>query len=195
MELNNALKIANGVMDILLPLCVADRIHIAGSCRRGKPEVKDIEICCLPQIFVTKDMFGDTANTVRVSGFSIAVKSLGNVVKGKPDGKMMQIELPEGIMLDLFMPDNFDYFRQYAIRTGSSDYSFRVIANGWREIGWCGSDVGLRKTADCIGRRSDDGKTKWRCVNANAEHPPAWKSEEEFFDWIRVEWIRPQDRE
>lgn len=87
---------------------------------------------------------------VIIQNFVELVKSLGRVIKGKPDGRYMQIELPQRINLDLFMPEADDYFRQYAIRTGSAEYAAYTIAGGWRKIGWCGSDQGLRKTSDCI---------------------------------------------
>lgn len=193
MELNKALSIAQEKVGLLAPHC--DIIHIAGSCRRKKPEVKDIEIVCLPQndiIWSQADMFSPpTSKKQRKGEFGMAVDGLGRHIKGNPYGKYMQIELPEGINLDLFMPDSFDYYRQYAIRTGSADYAAKVIATGWRKIGWCGSDAGLRKIADCTEKKGTDGKSTWKCVNPDAERPPAWQSEEEFFAWINVKWINP----
>ena len=75
-------------------------------------------------------------------------------------GKYMQIKLRENIILDLFMPDDFDYYRQYAIRTGSADYAAKIIATGWKKKGWCGSDKGLRKISDCVETKTPDGKSK-----------------------------------
>jgi hypothetical protein len=145
--------------------------------------------------FCQDNLFGELSEGIKQvsKGFIDIVNSLGKIVKGKADGKMMQIQL-QGIMLDLFIPDDFDYYRQYAIRTGSADYSFKVIANGWKNIGWCGSDKGLRKMSDCIGTKQPDGKIKWKCINKNAELPPVWKSEEEFFQWIKVPIVKPQFR-
>lgn len=94
-------------------------------------------------------------------------------------------------MLDLFTPAEFDYFRMYAMRTGSAAYSAKVIAPGWKKIGWCGRDKGLRMKSDC---RYNKSSKKWKCVNKKAELPPAWRSEEEFFEWIRVKWIQPEQR-
>jgi hypothetical protein len=122
------------------------------------------------------------------------VKLLGKVIKGKPDGRYMQIELPQRINVDLFMPVPEDYFRQLAVRTGSAEYAYGTIATAWKRIGWCGSDKGLRRIEDCVEHKQPDGKSKWECVNPNAERPPVWKSEREFFDFIQVPWIMPKLR-
>jgi DNA polymerase/3'-5' exonuclease PolX len=46
MELNKAKEIAAGIVAQLAPYC--ERIEIAGSIRRGRPEVHDIDIVCIP---------------------------------------------------------------------------------------------------------------------------------------------------
>ncbi len=192
MVLKTAIDIAVDICYRLQPFC--DVINIAGSVRRRKMVVKDIEIVCLPKVTIDKDLFGVPVGTTRVQQFGEIVMSLGTVLKGNTNGKYMQIELPQGVNLDLFIPDDFDYYRQLAIRTGSAEYANIVIAGGWRKIGWCGSDVGLRKISDCVESKTPDGKSKWKCVKKNAALPPHWKSEQEFFDWICVKMIDPTKR-
>jgi DNA polymerase/3'-5' exonuclease PolX len=194
MILTDAKKIAVDVCQKLFPY--SDKINIAGSVRRQKEEVKDIEVICQPKTIGTaeSDLFGNIKNLFyRCPDFKETVLKLGEVVKGKPDGKYMQIKL-ESINLDLFIPDDYDYYRQYAIRTGSADYTRLVIAQGWLKKGWCGSDKGLRKISDCRGTKTHDGKTSWKCIRENADVPPVWESEESFFDWIGVKWIHPTKR-
>jgi len=192
MLLEEARKIAVAICYKLQPFC--EKINIAGSVRRQKAEVKDIEICCVPKVEVLKDGFGWDEGIIRNIQFANTVDTLGKVIKGNTDGKYMQIELPEGVNLDLFIPDDFDYYRQYAIRTGSADYSAKIIATGWRKIGWCGSDKGLRKMLDCVESKTPDGKSKWKCVNPNAELPPVWDSEESFFQWLKIPYLPPNKR-
>lgn len=122
-------------------------------------------------------------------------------MKGKPDGRMMQIELKNPydgvrtIMLDLFMPQPHDYYRQFAIRTGSSDYSAKVIATGWNKIGWVGTSEGLRAETECVGSKDPStGKVKWRCMAKNPTLPPAWQTEQEFFSWLGVQFVPPSIR-
>lgn len=194
MKLEDALVIAKKLVEKLSPHCTV--INIAGSCRRQKPEVKDIEIVALPKYIQIESepqgLFADIApamKTIVSPDFINVYKNIGKTIKGEPTGKYTQFELPQGINLDLFMPNDFDYYRQFAIRTGSAAYSARVIATGWKNIGWCGTDDGCRKITDC---KKISGK--WKCLNPNPELPPVWKSEEEFFDWIKVKWIEPNKR-
>lgn len=189
MELTKALPIANKIVALLKPYC--DKIDIAGSCRREKSEVGDLEVCAVPKMVVSKSdsLFGGDGKMLVSPEFAKIANGLGKVIKGKPDGRYMQIELPQGINLDLFMPEPNDYYRIFAIRTGSADYSFKVIANGWKKLGWCGSDMGFRKISDC--ERIGD---KWKCVNPNAELAPVWVSEKDFFNWLGVEYLHPKNR-
>lgn len=192
MHLNQAKAIADRIVEILSPHCT--KIHIAGSIRREKPEVKDIEIVCEPvkqavglfsDVFIPSRHFKEAASTF-----------IDTVEKGNFEGRYMKINLIGGrIQLDLFMPQSEDYYRQYAIRTGSSEYSKDVIAAGWIRKGWCGVDkLGLRRIIDCEAETSSDGKTTWSLVNPEAENPPVWKSEEEFFNWLEVPWKEPKLR-
>lgn len=188
----DARDIAIIICQELSPFC--DKINIAGSIRRKKPEVKDIEVICVPKKVEAYDMFGDVIGFGVCSNFTKKVKSLGKIKKGNTEGRYMAIELPQGINLDLFMPEKNDYIRQYVIRTGSADYVSNIIAVGWRKIGWCGSDVGLRLMKDCIETKTPDGKSKWKCIKPNAITPPVWEDEKEFFKWLRIPFIEPQKR-
>jgi DNA polymerase/3'-5' exonuclease PolX len=195
MKLLQAKELAIKVGKRLQPFCT--RINIAGSIRREKQEVGDIELICLPRIITSaqEDLFSEVIVERRVSNNFIAeVKQLGRVIKGKPDGKYMQIELPERINLDLFMPSEPDYIRQYVIRTGSAEYAYRTIAAAWKRKGWCGTEHGLRKISDCIEHKQSDGKSKWECIKMNPELPPCWAEEKDFFDWLGVHWIQPKLR-
>lgn len=196
MRLTEAARLANIIVEKLRPFTTI--INIAGSIRREKWEVKDIEIVCQPRYVdgAQGSFFADTvAEKVISQNYVQVVKLLGKVIKGKPDGRYMQIELPQRINVDLFMPVPEDYFRQLAVRTGSAEYSHKTIAAGWFKKGWCGSDVGLRLQSDCeIVTQHPDGKKSWHCVNPNGERPPVWNSEMEFFDWIGVPWIMPKLR-
>lgn len=195
MILHEAKSIAIDICYKLQPFTT--RINIAGSIRRKKPEVKDIEIVLTPTIIQSsyKDLFGAVKTSNIVSpDFTQVIDSLGKIEKGNSCGRYMKIVLPQGINLDLFIPDPPDFYRQYAIRTGSADYSFKVITHGWRKIGWVGSDLGLRLEKDCVETKQPDGKSKWTCVRNKNNTPPAWESEGEFFDWLGVKMVAPELR-
>ena len=111
MEYNKALKIAEDVKYHLSAYC--ERIEIAGSIRRRKPEVKDIEIVAIPKPYDV-GLFA--------SGIATVV-SKWQKVKGELPCKYTQRILPEGIKLDLFFAEPGNWGLIYAIRTGSADYS------------------------------------------------------------------------
>lgn len=195
MRLEDARKIAVDICTRLQPYC--EKIHIAGSIRRKKPEVKDIEICLLPNLGFTEsgDLFGNSIRKIEINPiFKEIVNTLGIIEKGNVNGKYMKIVLPQGINLDLFMPEQDDYFRQLIVRTGSSEYSHKIIANGWRKIGWVGSDIGLRLEKDCIEHKDKNNKSKWVCVRNKNNKPPIWTSEKSVYEWLKIPYLDPELR-
>ena len=189
MKYESAFSLAQAAYQLLLPHCTI--IRIAGSLRRHEPDVKDIEIVCLPKTVTQNDLFGQISSTQRSAGFINAVAGLGQLTLGDvAEGRQCKIIMREGIAIDMFLPVAADYYRQLAIRTGSADYTRVVIASGWRKKGWCGvKDVGLRKISECYPQAGH-----WHCNSKNPELPPAWESEEDFFTWLGVEYISPHQR-
>lgn len=59
LPLNIARVLASEAKTLLAPAC--ERIEVAGSIRRGKPDVGDIELVCVPRVAVIRDMFGGDA--------------------------------------------------------------------------------------------------------------------------------------
>jgi DNA polymerase/3'-5' exonuclease PolX len=197
--LDKALKVANYIVDLLSPHCA--KIHIAGSIRRLKPEVKDIEIVCLPKKQIMLRGLFDYEEYQTSKEFIQALSTITyQTVKGSAEGKYMQIITTsvncKGIKLDLFMPHAHDYFRQYAIRTGSADYSHYVIATAWSRKGWTGiDDLGLRKKSDCDCKIQGDKKIYTLKKDLKEPTlPPVWTSEAEFFAWLNIPYIDPEHR-
>jgi DNA polymerase/3'-5' exonuclease PolX len=158
MELERAKEIAEKYKAILAPMC--ERIAIAGSIRRQKPEVGDIEIVCIPR---GKDMYR----------FVGTVNSWYKV-KGEPTGKYTQRVLPEGIKLDLFIANKDNWGLILAIRTGSADFSHRILAVGWKRKGFK-SENGILI--------AQDGSRRYI------------REEEDLFDLIGISFVDPIRRE
>jgi DNA polymerase/3'-5' exonuclease PolX len=66
MNLHTAQPIADRVRDLLAPHC--DRIEIAGSIRRQKADVGDIEIVAIPKTVTDGDLFGGAGRPRRMDG-------------------------------------------------------------------------------------------------------------------------------
>ena len=137
MEYKKALEIAEKVKQELKPYC--DRIEIAGSIRRKKPEVKDIEIVAISN---NRFQLGLVVDKWRK-------------IKGNVGGKYLQRELPEGINLDLFFATEKNWGLIFAIRTGSAEFSHKVLAIGWVKAGYKSIDGILTKNNVQIGVREE----------------------------------------
>lgn len=201
MHIYYASTIANMIATELTPYC--DIIHIAGSIRRKKEQVKDIEIVCIPKKITMgeRNLFGEEINKRIVihPEFERIIKSHGVIEKGKFTGRYMKLGIQRvidsvsySISLDLFMPQQHDYYRQLAIRTGSAEYSKRFIAGKWYAKGWCGCEGELRLQSQCYKDKAD----VWhlRPTVTDPKLPPVWKSEEEFFQWLGIQWLEPEHR-
>jgi DNA polymerase/3'-5' exonuclease PolX len=134
MRIAQATAIAERVKAELAPYC--ERIEIAGSVRRRKPQVKDIELVAIPRQ-VTADLFGD--ETEADPDFC-AVVNRWPAIKGTPTGRYAQRVLPDGINLDLFIVDADPWGYTLAIRTGSADYSAHVLGTRWASLGYTSRD-------------------------------------------------------
>lgn len=197
LPLSKIAPIAQELMDRLKPHC--EIIRVAGGIRRQKMECHDIELVLIPKkkVITRGDLFSPKADTTIVvdKGFAQEAKSLGRIVKGRVESRMMQIELPKNIMLDMFMPDPPDFYRQFVIRTGSRDYVVSTITKAWLRKGWCGCDnEGLRRQDDCERYQDASGKWKWRLSNPEPLMPPVWQSEEDFYNWLGIPIIHPKLR-
>jgi len=128
MRLAKALEIAENVKSALTPHC--DCIEIAGSIRRRKALVKDIEIVAIPKPYET-GLFE--------SGIATVVNQWPRL-KGELPCKYTQRLLPEGIKLDLFFAEPGNWGLILAIRTGSANYSYNVLAKRWVKNGYHSKD-------------------------------------------------------
>jgi DNA polymerase/3'-5' exonuclease PolX len=146
-----ALRLAEAAREALAPHC--DRISIAGSIRRQRPEVKDIELVCIPR-HVPGGLFGDVR---AVDPEFCTVVNQWPTVKGTSTGKYTQRVLPGGMILDLFMADADNWGLILALRTGSAGFSHHVLARTWVRQGYasvggrlqrCGQVIPIREEAD-----------------------------------------------
>ena len=162
-----ASHIAGMIVDSLRPFC--DRIEIAGSIRRQKREVGDIEIVCIPRT-VMGGLFGDSQE--RHPGFIAWVNKL-EAVRGQATGKYTQRITPYGIKLDLFMATADNWGLILAIRTGSADFSAKRLAARWVQLGYHSVD----------GMLTRDGE------------PIPVREEADLFSLLGMAWVDPIDRE
>jgi DNA polymerase/3'-5' exonuclease PolX len=115
-----ALDAANKIYDLLAPIC--ERVAIAGSLRRGKPDVGDIEIVCVPM--PEADLFGDECvNSLRIHSDLIHA----GYRMGKFDGDHFKQFDAGPCNCDLFITTRPQFGVIFTIRTGCAEFSHRLV--------------------------------------------------------------------
>jgi DNA polymerase (family 10) len=177
-----ALLVAEELCSALKPHC--ERMAIAGSLRRQKPTVGDVEILLVPTMGERKvDLFA----TAQISNADLALALLlGKGILAKrpnakgiftygPQNKLM-VHCASGIPVDLFATDAAGWFRSLVIRTGPKELNIRLIDSARRN----GVQVHAYGSPALV--RISTGK------------PLECKSERDFFALCRLPYREPWER-
>ncbi len=180
MKLETAILYADLLTAAAAPHCMDGRCLIAGSIRRQRPEVNDIELVAIPR-------------QGAATAFWSAIIGQGWTPATKVTAQSRYVRLKRAtehgnIPLDVFVPQRHDWGRILAIRTGPSDYSAR-LAHAWVKLGYRGTEVGLLLETLC--RRKGD---KWEPSPNIEPRPVHFLSEAAFFEFIKLEWVEPHKR-
>jgi len=139
----DARRLADGLVTAMRPHC--DRIEIAGSIRRGKPEVKDIELVAIPRWVDEPDpsnLFAEdrirvnqlhrwaTSRAVLAHGLQW-IKPATSVIlpwTPRPDGQYWRGYLPEHeLKVDLFLSERETWGLDLLIRTGPAEFGRELM--------------------------------------------------------------------
>lgn len=121
--IKTALPIALSIKERLESCC--DRVMIAGSIRRERKEVGDIEILCIPKkVLLQTGLFGGTYEND--PSFVRVVDSFEKIKGNAASGSYMQRIHPSGIKIDFFTGTAESWGWQSIVRTGPADFSHRM---------------------------------------------------------------------
>lgn len=176
MELPQAQTLAEELVFSVRPFCA--RAEIAGSIRRKKPQVKDIEI-----VAIVRDWLG----------LFLSLEAHGEFIKpGVPEitpwppkvgAKYLRMMLSSGIKLDVFIGTEDNWGALFCMRTGSG-----VGPDGNPMSGFVPAMFGRWKKV------SDGGKMS-NCLPTRPDGTQVPVPEEEdFFRLLGVDWIPPENR-
>lgn len=186
MKLQPATQVANEIIDVLKPECI--RIEAAGSIRRHKPEVKDIEIVYISKTSsVQMDLFGNNFQTLphvdKVLATLIDDGILAKATKIKRWGPKYKraIHCASRIVIELFRvePDNLGYI--LALRTGPADFN-KLLVTKRAHGGALPPDITLR-----------NGHV-WHIGRTNIPTKIPTPNERGFFALLNLPFILPQER-
>lgn len=112
------------------PAC--ERIEVAGSIRRGKPDVGDIELVAVPRVEMVPDGLFDGRAVNRLTEILDRLIVDGLLGTHPTDPKRGErysklIHRPSGLQVDLFSATRDTFGLIFLIRTGPADYSHRFV--------------------------------------------------------------------
>lgn len=117
-----ALTKAESLLTLLQPAC--ERIEIAGSLRRQKAEIGDIELVAIARRSPILDMFGQASGSTCDVAALLECEGIPRIKQGrKVDGERLKGFMWEGMGVDLFLCEQATWAMCLLIRTGSKAYS------------------------------------------------------------------------
>jgi len=143
----DARAVAAEICRELKPHCVPERLIVAGSLRRRKPMVGDVEVLYIPKMVpgIRTDMFAAPALADCVEArleYLIEARRtiarrpnrLGNETWG--DKNKLSVHLASGIPVDFFATTAPNWFNYLVCRTGPAELNIRISeaaqAKGWK---------------------------------------------------------------
>lgn len=178
-----AMKVANELIAILSPLCETDRCVIAGSLRRGKAEVGDVEILYVSKVGAVRppgSLFDETGILVdaaleKMLGVTLVKRAseAGTFAWGSKN--KLARHIASDIPVDLFSTTEANWWNSLVCRTGSAETNKRLASESQRR-----------------GRQWNVYGTGVTII-ATGEVIPA-TSERHVFELIGVEYLKPCDR-
>lgn len=136
-----ALEIAKDLMALIGP--EVERIAVAGSLRRGKKTVADIELVYIPKLLLTPDLFGEPerVNTTDIflqrlteDGVLDKRRNVNGSLMWGPQNKLGR-HVQSGIPVDLFATSAECWWNYLVCRTGGAETNKRICMAA-QERGW-----------------------------------------------------------
>lgn len=139
--LADATRTARALVAALAPAC--ERIEIAGSIRRRKPMVRDIEIVAIPRYAEVSGLFEvaeridllDERIRVNLASGAIAARQVeahradGSIDVQTKLGPAYKALIFDGLPVDLFITDAERWGCIFALRTGPGDWNTRLVTD------------------------------------------------------------------
>lgn len=128
-KIEKMLPLADEIVKFLDPY--SEKIQIAGSIQREKPEVSDIEIVLIPNMEQTFDMFGNSTDK-NIDLTKIIMKNPHFAYRYNKKGQKMcgdrvKLLLYKGFPVDIFVANENSWATTLLVRTGSKVFNQFII--------------------------------------------------------------------
>jgi DNA polymerase/3'-5' exonuclease PolX len=169
-ELTKAREIADDLKRRLEPVC--ERVEVAGSIRRQKPNPKDIELLVIPKYNGLADMLDREIQTLMLKGIlDCRLNKRGHRVYG-PKNKLM-LHIPSGMAVDLFSSTESNWGMALFVRTGPKEWNIRAMSRLHE----------LRMSGHAYGGISNSAGSEFNCPD-----------EETIFRYLQWAYVPPERR-
>jgi len=138
MELAKAKKIAKELVDLLRPACLV--IEIAGSIRRRRPEVSDIELLCIPRFVGGVDQLDRELGSLMLQHILGHRRNKRGRIMYGPKNKLL-LHVPSGIGVDVFSSTESNWGMSLFVRTGPKEWNIKAMSR-FSELGMRGHAYG-----------------------------------------------------
>lgn len=164
-------------------LAYCERIEIAGSVRRRRPLVKDVELVSIPKTYRT-NLLGEPVSDSLTDHLAAAVHDSASPWRRRPNkdgtttfGPLNKLLTYQGFPVDVFTTDARHWGMTMFVRTGPAEWNIRAM-QAFRALGLEGHAYGGVTWQD----HSGEG---WE-IDCSAE--------ETVFGALRWSYVRPADR-
>lgn len=181
-KLETAQRIATELMDILSPYC--ERIEIAGSIRRKKPDVKDIELVIIPKVEVEfSGLFNDEESLFYPidrfiqadERFDYRLNKNGHRMYGEKNKLIVYRPTKKEIIpVDIFTATSENFMMVKFVRTGGAENNLQ-IARKANSFG-----MNLRIYESCF-----EDKRGYKYI---------MNSEEQIYKFLDLQYLNPEER-
>ena len=182
---HDALAVARELEAALAPACVPGRIMIAGSIRRRRLTVGDIELVYQPRVDAVCDLLNEPCGVrnhaderiYQLLGQGILAKRLNKLGRASVGSQIkLVVHVATGIPVDLFAANSANWWNLLVCRTGGRDTNIAIAD--------AAKDIGLR----------------WSPYGPGFQRPATGevitvRSEAEVFEMVGLPYREPVDRE
>lgn len=172
------LVISEAVIDLIKETC--ERVEVAGSLRRGKSDVGDVEIVCIPKVHrLQQNFFGGSDGPMKTPLYDklmtadwLSPRTIDNKPQAMGKRFLALYDNKVGIPVDIFVvlpPAQWGVIM--TIRTGSAEFNKKLLLTARRR-----------------NLRCEDGQL---VSGTKVIQTP---TEESFFKAVGVSWVAPQQR-
>lgn len=193
MDWKEARVVADEVVEVLAAAC--ERIEVAGSIRRGKARVKDVEIVLIPrtgqrQVGLWEYEEYPLVDPVLEGMVGAGVLAWDEVVKRRGPKYKRLVHVASGLVVEVFGATAENWGLILAIRTGPAEFNKRLVSKGWHGGAM---PLEMRMDGGFLWLRGERVVTETEEAFFEALGVPCWEPGERSGEGLKI-WLGERER-